>query len=273
MSEPEDPVASTAERLRGHLTVALTAAARAAEVIATRRAGQLREAQRQSEAAARAAAEQLSAEATVARSQLRDVGSTDWWDRASPEEVTAAYATARTYGHTDPELAGTAHHLADEISRRYGVDAERLVADVEAGRRPAPADADPVAVRTAGRTEELDARVRQARAETAEAAALLTEADRVDAAMGADGVIDAHEAAHDLPFAQSGWDSASRREALAARLETALPDVPDAVTARTAADALHGRPAAAAPSAAQAARRAPKSRNTPVRATERTLGM
>lgn len=157
------------------------------------------------------------------------------------------------------------------IHRRYGMDAERLVADVETGRQP-PADADPVAARAAERTGQIDARARQARAETAEAAALLTEADRVDNAVRADGIVDAHEAAHDLPFARSGWDEAGRREALAARLESALPDAPDAVAARTTADALQGKPAAAAPAAAQAARRAPKASNTPARGAERTLG-
>lgn len=123
------------------------------------------------------------------------------------------------------------------IHRRYGMDAERLVADVETGRQP-PADADPVAARAAERTGQIDARARQARAETAEAAALLTEADRVDRvdnAVRADGIVDAHEAAHDLPFARSGWDEAGRREALAAR-------------------------------------RAPKASNTPARGAERTLG-
>ena len=274
MSET-DPVTPMFERLRGYATVALTVAARIAEVAAHRRAEQMRQAQRLGEQYVRQAQEQQRAEIAATRHQLREVGSKAWWDKSGIEEVAAAYATARAYGRIDPELYGTAAFMGQEIRDRYGVDADRLVDEAERGvGYSARIDAfdHPIAGPTAEATARYDELGRKAAAEQGEAAALLAEANMVDTAVHRDGVVDAHEATHDVPFAQTGWDDAARREGLAARLEAALPDAPDAVQARLVTDRLQGRPAAAAPAAAQSARRAPKARNVPVKGAERTIG-
>jgi hypothetical protein len=255
----DDPIAETSSRISGYLTLALTAAARAAEVSAHRRAQLLREAQRQGQAARRAAEDQLRAEAATARHQLRDVGRTQWWDTADDAQVVNSYALARAYGQTDPELAGTARYMAEEIGRRYGIDADALVASVE----------EKLAEQRAAGTQPEH---RAAAAERAQAAALTAEAHTVDRAVRADGTVDVHERAHDVPFATSGWDDAARREALAERLDAAVPSLPEARQARTVADMLQGKPAAAAPGVAQAAARAPKAHNMPVRGPERTVG-
>lgn len=113
---------------------------------------------------------------------------------------------------------------------------------------------------------------RRARAETAEATALIAEANNVDAAVFADGTVDAHAASRDLPFVASSWDEAARREALATRLQAVMPAAPDAVEARTVADALQGKPAAAAPATPAVTRRAPKARIAPSQMVERTVG-
>jgi hypothetical protein len=169
-------------------------------------------------------------------------------------QVANSYALARAYGQTDPELARPSDYMAEEIDRRYGVDADRLVAAVE----------EKLAEH---RTDGAQPGPRAAAAERVEAAALAAEADVVGRAVRAEGVVDAHERAHNVT---SGWDDAARWEVLAARLDAAMPSLPDARQARTAADALQGRPPAAAP--AQTAARAPQARNTPIRGVERTLG-
>lgn len=284
MSE-NDALGQTMEKLQGYVTLALTVAARVIEVAAHRRRQQMENARRQSEAVARQVEAQQRSEVASTRLQLRDVGGKEWWDRSSPEEVANAYATARAYGQIDPELHGTARFMAEEIQKRYGVDADVLVQREsiatkvqlnawdtwEQGEGPRPAGEHPDPDKAAEIARRDAAARARADAEWATAAGLVAEADTVDAAVHADGKVDAHEAAHDVPFAETGWDEAGRREALASRLQAAQVP-PDAAEARTVADRLQAKPAAAAPAATQAAQRAPKARNTPVRGAERTIG-
>lgn len=249
MTVTDDPIGATGEKLAGYMTVALTGAARVAEVLAHRRAQQLRRAEEQGRHAAALIRQQQQAELAMVRHQTRDaVRDPQWWNSASPEQVADVYATARAYGRLDPEVAGMARSMEEEIGRRYGVDADALVGDVE---RQAAAR-------------------RQAAAERGTAWALTAEADAVDAAVHADGRVDRHEAAHDVPFVDSGWDEAGRRETLASRLESAGIDG-DARTGRLAADRLQGAPAAQA-TATPAPQRAPRARNTPAKGAERARG-
>jgi hypothetical protein len=248
MTVTDDPIGQTGEKLAGYMTVALTGAARVAEVLAYRRAQQLRRAEAEGRHAAEMMREQQKAELAMVRHQTREaINRPEWWNSATPEQVADAYATARAYGRLDPEVAGMARHMEAQIGARYGVDADALVGDVE-----------------------RSAAARRAAAERGTAWALTAEADAVDAAVHADGRVDAHEAAHDVPFVHTGWDEAARRETLAARLDAAGIDG-DARTGRIVADRLQGAPAAAAP-AAPAARRAPKARNIPAKGAERGIG-
>lgn len=274
MSEHEDPIAPTLERLRGYATVALTVAARIAEVAAHRRATQLRQAQQVSEQYTRQVQDQQRAEAAATRHQLRDVGSKAWWDKADVSEAAAAYATARAYGRVDPELYGTAVFMAEQIRERYGVDADRLVEDAEHGVgavRGFDTFDHPVAAPTAEATGRLDEVARRAAAERAEATALLAEANGIDGAVRADGVVDAHERWHDMPVADADWDDAVRHETLARRLETAMPDQPEAVSARLTIDAAQGKPATAA-TTARPTSKAPAARPPRVKGAERIAG-
>lgn len=247
MSVTDDPIADTREKLAGYMTLALTGAARVAEVLAHKRTRELRAAEAVSQQAAGQVLAQRRAEAVTTKHQLREAWGKGWWDTATPEQVADAYATARAYAPIDPELAGMARHMEEEIGRRYGVDADALVGDVE-----------------------RQAAARRAAAERGEAWVLTTEADRVDVAVRADGVVDPHERSHDVPFAESGWDDAARRETLASRLETAGIDG-DARTARAATDVLQGAPAVQA-AATSAATRAPRARNAPAKGAERVRG-
>jgi hypothetical protein len=99
--------------------------------------------------------------------------------------------------------------MAEEIDRRYGVDADRLVAAVE----------EKLAEH---RTDGAQPGPRAAATERVEAAALAAEADVVGRAVRAEGVVDAHERAHNVT---SGWDDAARWEVLAARLDAAMPSL------------------------------------------------
>lgn len=267
----DDPVGSTAERLQGYVTLAITVAARIMEVQAQRRAHQLRETQRRGEHHARQVADQQRAEVAATRHQLRDVGRKEWWDSARPEDVATAYATARAYGHIDPELAGTARYMAEEIGRRYGVDADRLVEETVGTDAWMAAVGTEVGMATSEKVRGQLDDTRRAAAERVEAVALVTEANVMDRAVHADGVVTPREAAADLPAAAAGWDEAGRREGLAARLERLRPEQPEAVQARLASDALQGRPAAVAP-AAHGQGRPPRARNAPAQGQERVRG-
>ena len=134
MSEA-DPMGDTTEKAMGHLTLALTVAARFVEVHLHRRAREAMQAREQQQQVAREAQQQTRAEAAVVKYDLRDVGQKEWWDTAAVEQVAVGYSAARAYSHIDPELAGVARHMAGEIQSRYGIDANQLVAANEESTR------------------------------------------------------------------------------------------------------------------------------------------
>lgn len=267
----DDPVAGTMEKVQGHVTLALTVAARIMEVQAHRRSVQLRDAQRQSLRAVHEVEQQQRAEAAVTRDQLRDVGRKEWWDTARPEDVATAYATARAYAPIDLDLARTAQQMEQEIQARYGVDADQLVRDTARTDAWMTAVVTDVGMSTSETTREaVEQAQRRARSEAGEAVALVAEANAVDNLVHADGVVTAREAAVDVPAAAAGWDEAGRREALAARLDKA--DVPsDAQTARLTADQLQARPASVSP-AAHGHGKPPRAKNGPAVGQERVRG-
>ena len=206
----EDDVAGvTAERIKGYVILAITMGARVAEVHASRRRDQQRQAERQSSVLARQVVDQQRVEASMVRHQFRDVATPDWWQRATPSEIGAVYATARSYGAVDAELAGLTRYMADEIGVRYGIDAEQTAAE---------------AARAAG---------------TGEAVAYMAEANL------AEGLAVPAE----LREMVDGWDDPQRRASLTARLERFMPNEPDAQQARLIADTMQGEPAAKASAA------------------------
>lgn len=244
----DDPTDETREKLAGYMTVALTGAARVAEVLAHQRTVKLRRAEQEGEQAARLVRNQQQAEAAMVRHQTRELsGRKEWWDTATVEQVADAYATARAWSPIDPELTGQVAFMAEEIRRRYGVDADQLVTDVE-----------------------QNVRATRANREFAEAAVLVGEANVVETLVHADGVVTPREAAADLPDAAATWDEAGRRTALADRLTTA--QIPaDAAQARMVADQAEGRPATVTP-AAHGHGKPPKARNVPTKGQERVRG-
>ena len=256
----DDPAVDTMDRLRGHMMVALTGAARVAEVLAHQRAQKLRRAAQESEQAARYVREQQKAEAATVRHQTREfAGRKEWWDTASPEQVADAYATARAWAGIDAELHGKAHYMAGEIQRRYGVDADQLVTDVEQTVRAARANqefAEAVVLTAEANTVDAAAR-HHGPSDDPETAALdwennlnpalemmregaPTEADYAEEAhfdrMVAEGKVSADGT---QPAEPPRWDDKAHSEALAARLKaSSMPD--EAKESRTILDGLHG---------------------------------
>lgn len=247
------------EAFEGQLRVAVTAAGRAGEIIARQREEAARRAQAESSRQVRELASRMQAERHSTRVQLSGVYRTDWWDRATPEQIGTTLATARAWRNEEPEAARAEAHMRDELRTRYGVDVDAAGGDPQVVQ----AAVDVELLRRQSETER-----QRAAGEEAEAALLLSEADRADRA---DRQADAaHERAESAPAgfeeraqgreevltqgrtarfvhveADFRYDSAERRENDANALE-GLGIEKEAVAAKMHADVGNARPAVAA---------------------------
>ncbi|MFX7793128.1 hypothetical protein ABTK00_22065, partial [Acinetobacter baumannii] len=75
------------EAFDGQLRIAVTAAGRIGEALARAREDAARRAQAQSEQEARELSSRFEAEKRAARVELGSVYRSDWWDRATPEQI------------------------------------------------------------------------------------------------------------------------------------------------------------------------------------------
>ena len=91
------------EAFDGQLRIAVTAAGRVGEALARAREEAARRAQAQSEQAARELSSRFEAEKRAARVELGSVHRSDWWDKATPQQIGGALTTARAWGTEDPE--------------------------------------------------------------------------------------------------------------------------------------------------------------------------
>lgn len=241
------------EALEGQIRVAVTAAGMIGESIARAREQQQRQAQAASEQQARALETRLTAERQAARAELASVHQSEWWSRATPEQIGHAYGTAHSWAREDPDAARAEQRIAGELRGRYGID-------------PANTGADPAAVRAAVARAEQD-RARgagersDAAADQATAAVLLAQAEQQDrrgqearqaaghepdpteragAAAEAAGRGVASEGLRDA--GQALYDSAERRDASARDLE-AQGMSQEAVVAKMCADVSQAKPA------------------------------
>lgn len=215
------------EAFESILRVGLTVAGRVGEQLARAREQAARTAQAASEQDARELRNRLTAERAAARAALAPVEDRAWWDNAEPQTVAQAWETARAWQEVDPDARRAAGRICDEVRTRYGVDIDDL-------------QADPAAVREALERRELAERDAQhAQAESArddaEAARLISDADRADRRDDPQGSAELLEQAGDL------YDTAERRRDLAASLEGVADE--EAVEARVLADTSQGRPA------------------------------
>lgn len=240
------------EAFDGQIRVLVTAAGQVGERIARAREDALRRAQAATEQEARELRSRIEAEHRTARVELGNVHRSDWWDRATPEQIANTYQLARAWSQDDPEAVRAEQRIRDEVRTRYGVDVNDT-------------SADPQAVREAVE-----------RAEEAEAARLMAEADRADRAAEhhrdaaehepdpeqraeAREQAEQHQAHADAARAdaQPLYDSAERREATARDLESKGIDR-EVVATKMQADVSQAKPATEATKATSA--RAPRAR-------------
>lgn len=313
------------EALEGQIRVLITAAGRMGEMFARARENAARRAQAASEQETRELSSRFEAERKAAHTEYANVYRTDWWDRATPEQVADTYQTTRAWANEDPEAVRAETRMRDELSTRYGIDVNNTGADPAAVRAalglgeerggPVPleqtsageldqakewfASHDPETLsqyeqrrQFADTLEALegddaalvhswksrsgydpargvDSEPHRATAEEAEAVRLLTEADRADSAAEQARTTAArdrdpeesqrahvqakrHQAHGDSTRgdAQRVYDSASRRQATAADLESKGIS-PEAIGAKLRADVSQARPAKEATKVAQ----------------------
>lgn len=268
------------EEFDGQLRIAVTAAGRIGEALARAREDAARRAQAQSEHEARELLSRFEAEKRAARVELGSVYRSEWWDRATPEQIGGALTTARAWGSEDPEAVRAEGRIRDELRTRYGVDVNNT-------------GADPAAVQAAVEGERLrrqsDTERQRSATEQAEAVALSRQADEADRAAeaartSADVAPDEGEreqaqvqaereqnrADASREKAEPLYDSAERRERDADKLEQRGVGK-EAVSAKMAADVSQGKPATAAVKAQQtqsAKARPNRSRSPKVQRTE-----
>lgn len=248
------------EAFDGQLRIAVTAAGRIGEALARAREDAARRAQAQSEQEARELSSRFEAEKRAARVELGSVYRSDWWDRATPEQIGGALTTARAWGSEDPEAVRVEGRIRDELRTRYGVDVNNT-------------GADPAAVQAAVEAEQLrrqsDTERQRSATEQAEAVALSRQADEADRAAeaartSADVAPDEGEREQAQVQAEREqnradatretveplYDSAERRERDADKLEQRGVGK-EAVSAKMAADVSQAKPATEAVKAQQ----------------------
>jgi hypothetical protein len=131
MAEESDGIE---EAFEGQLRVLVTAAGQVGERIARMREEALRRAQARSEQQAREMQSRFEAERRAARVELGNVYRSDWWDRASAEQVAQTYQVARAWAREDPDAVRAEEHMRTEMRTRYGLDPDGLAARAQAER-------------------------------------------------------------------------------------------------------------------------------------------
>lgn len=238
------------EAIEGISRVGLTVAGRLGEQMARAREQALRRAQAAEEQQGRELQARFDAERAAARAQLAPVMDNRWWDTASGHDIERVHETATAWKDNDPAARDAADTIKDQVQRRYGLDVNKLGAD-ESSVAAALAKAE--------RDREQAGKERGAgRGETTQTAQLLAEADR-EARDRQQATAEENERPEALrEEAGLKYDSAERREGLAASLD-AVADR-EAVQARLSADQDQGTPPRAA--VAKAPGRSPKARKT-----------
>jgi hypothetical protein len=171
------------------------------------------------------------------------VDRTEWWDRATPADITAMWHLAAQWQDEQPRAATAAEAIARQVLDRYdvdvrapGVDAESVLAALsrleaeQSDRTGRPQDGDDTvtAVGAVLRAEQRDA-------------ALSVPADDLQGTSVVREEPGAHRAVE--PSSATPYDSVERREQTASRLRDAGLQA-DTVAVAMRADVAHARPAA-----------------------------
>lgn len=191
--ENDEVTEVTAAKLR----TALMAAAQVAQRLARAREQDLREATAASTQEAAELQSRLEAQRQSALALTAPTKRDDWWDNATVDDISHLYEVAHAWEDIDPDLRRDAERIRDEVNTRYGI---------------APADL----TRADTLTREADAQ----RAETRQgigAAVAISADSAADLAEGGRANSDYQSAMQGREAAL--WDSAGRREQMAADLE------------------------------------------------------
>jgi hypothetical protein len=224
------------EAIEGMSRIGLTVAGRLGEQLARTHEQELRRAQAAEEQQARELQARFDAERAAARAQLAPVMDNRWWDTASGRDIERVHETATAWKDHDPAAHDAAEVIRDQVQRRYGLDVDNLGAD-EASVAEALAKAE-------RDREQAEQERRAGRDETAQAVQLLAQADREDRARQQDVTEENQSPAALAEQAGIKHDSAERRQALAASLESVADR--EAVQARLSADQDQATPPTAA---------------------------
>jgi hypothetical protein len=125
MHEPDGVGEAVEELLRG----GLAAAGALARARAHSRAQRLHAAAQASEQSARQLRAAIEVDRAAARAQLATVTQTQWWDRATAQEIAAAWQTAQEWRDSDPEAAKASVRIRAELDERYGIDPRQYAAE------------------------------------------------------------------------------------------------------------------------------------------------
>jgi colicin import membrane protein len=238
------------EAIEGISRVGLTVAGRLGEQLARAREQELRRAQAAEEQQARELQARFDAERAAARAQLAPVMDNRWRDTANARDIERAHETATAWKDHDPAARDAAEAIRDQVQRRYGLDVDNLgVNEATVAEALAKAERD---------REQAEQKRRGGRDENAQAVQLLAEAGREDRDREQDVSEENHRPDALRDEAGSKYDTAERRQVLAASLE-GISDR-EAVQARLSADKDQGTPPSAA--VAKGSGRSPNARKT-----------
>lgn len=118
----DDELGSASREVGMVFRVGMQLASRFAEQSARRREQQSREAEQHSNQAAREYSERLRTERIAAETQLRKPLDPQWWDRATPHDITTAYEQAKAWESESEIATQAAAAVRSEVHRRYGID-------------------------------------------------------------------------------------------------------------------------------------------------------
>lgn len=238
------------EAIEGITRVGLTVAGRLGEQLSRAREQTLRRAQAAEEQQARELQARFDAERAAARAQLAPALNDRWWDTATGRDIERVHETATAWKAHDPAARDAAQTIKEQIQKRYGLDVNSLgIDDASVATALAKAERD---------REQADQERGTARDENTQVAGLLVEAEREDRDRQQDGTEENQRPEALREEAGIKYDSAERRQGLAASLD-GLADK-EAVQARLSADQDQGTPPSAA--VADAPGRTPKARKT-----------
>lgn len=231
------------QALTGAATTAVSSTAYVAQTVMQKARAATLERARQVQEEARAAQERLAAERQSARAVLAVVDQPTWWQGATPRNAIDLADLAAAWAPHDEHAARYGRTIEEGARNRWGASLDEL--------RARPDASAAAGERTAASLDVADAQTLTAAADELERQAK----DAVDE-HAAETALD--EAAADRADAGAAWDSAERRQDLAASLERI--DNRTAVDARLTADLDQGMPPAAAAAAGRAASRAGKAK-------------